>query len=191
MGEMLNKMLQKAASLQMFQGISVGREGLQITHLQFADDTLIFCEAEMDYLWRIRNVLLNFQAFSGLVVNFHKSGLIAIGKEEEWSQQAANLLGCTLVQLPMMYLGISLGANMRKKASWQCIIDKIQQRLQNWKSSCLSRAGRLVLVKAVLNSLPIYYLSLFRMPRVWLRKSLACKENFYGVEIEKEGQWLW
>ena len=65
----------------------------------------------------------------------------------------------------MVYLGIPLGTNMRKVASWQCIVDKIQKKLSSWKSSCLSRAGRLVLIKSVLNCLPIYYLSLFKLPK--------------------------
>ena len=80
MGEVLNKMSQRAASLSMFRGISVGNEGTHITHLQFADDILIFCEAEEHHLLRIKNILLRFQAFSGLMVNYHKLGLLAVGK---------------------------------------------------------------------------------------------------------------
>jgi len=178
MGEVLNRMLQRAASLNMFKGISVGKESLQLTHLQFADDTLVFCEAEKAHLLKIKNVLLSFQAFSGLVVNFHKTGMLAIGKEEEWGQQAANLIECKLVQLPMTYLGIPLGASMRKRASWQCIIDKIHKKLQTWKCCCLSRAGRVVLVKSVLNSLPIYYLSLFRMPKKVAQEIIRLQRKF-------------
>jgi len=43
------------------------------------------------------------------------------------------------------------------------VIDKIQNRLNTWKGTCISRAGRVVLIKVVLNSLPIYYLSLFKL----------------------------
>ena len=77
----------------------------------------------------------------------------------------ANMIGCLLVQLPVKYLGIPLGANMRRAESWQYIIEKVRKKLGSWKSSCLSRAGRLVLIKAVLSSLPLYYLSIFRMPK--------------------------
>jgi len=178
MGEVLNRMMQRAADLNLFKGISVGKNGLQLTHLQFADDTLIFCEADQEHLLKIKNVLLSFQAFSGLMVNFHKSGLIVIGKEANWGQQAADLLGCKLAQLPITYLGVPLGANMRKRASWQCIIDKVHKRLQAWKCSCLSRAGRLVLIKSVLNSLPIYYLSLFRMPKKVAEEIISLQRKF-------------
>jgi len=133
--------------------------------LQFADDTLIFCEPEIEGLKNIKGVLELFREFSGLAVNFAKSGLIVFGKEEQWAQNAAETLQCNLVELPITYLGIPLGANMRRLSSWQAVLDKIRSKLSLWKANCLSRAGRLVLVKAVLNSLPLYYLSIFRLPK--------------------------
>ena len=101
-----------------------------------------------------------------------------IGRDEAWAKDSAELLGCTNVKLPILYLGILLGANMRKIASWQSIIDKIQSKLQAWKSSCLSRAGRLTLIKAVLNSLPIYYLSLFSMPKKVTKEIIRLQRRF-------------
>lgn len=97
MSEVLNKMLQEVVSLQLLRGVSVDSKGIQITHLQFADDTLIFCEAEEQYLMRIKGILLSFQAFPGLVVNYHKSGLIAIRKVDAWGQNVANLLGLHII----------------------------------------------------------------------------------------------
>ena len=76
----------------------------------------------------------------------------------------ANHLECQLVQLPCTYLGVPLGANMKKLSSWQPVIDRVQSRLNNWKGTCISRAGRVILIKAVLQSLPLYYLSLFKLP---------------------------
>ena len=75
------------------------------------------------------------------------------------------MLGCVQIKLPIKYLGIPLGANMRKASSWQSVLDKVQQRLLSWKSCSLSRAGKLVMIKAVLNSLPMYYLSIFKIPK--------------------------
>jgi len=41
-----------------------------------------------------------------------------IGKEEGWTDKAAEVLECQLVQLPITYLGVPLGTNMRKSSSW-------------------------------------------------------------------------
>jgi len=62
-------------------------------------------------------------------VNYSKSGLIVFGKDEEWANEVARQLECNLVKLPVTYLGVPLGASMRKMSSWQCVIDKVQSRL--------------------------------------------------------------
>ena len=97
-------------------------------------------------------------------MNYSKSGLIVFGKDDHWANGVASQLECKLVQLPFTYLGVPLGANMRKMTSWQSVIDRVQSRLNTWKGTCISRARRVALIKAVLNSLPIYYLSLFKLP---------------------------
>ena len=53
---------------------------------------------------------------------------MVFGKEDDWANQLAIQLECKLVQLPITYRGVPLGANMRKTSSWQCVIDKIQNR---------------------------------------------------------------
>jgi len=121
----------KAASIGLFRGLQVGRKGVTVTHLQFADDTLLFCEANEMFLRNIKSILLSFEEFSGLAVNYSKSGFMVFGKEDEWATQLAAQLECKLVQLPITYLGVPLGANMRKVSSWQCVIDKIQDRLNS------------------------------------------------------------
>jgi len=97
--------------------LQVGGKRETITHLQFADDTLLFCEANEMFLQNIKRILLSFQSFSGLAVNYSKSGLIVFGKEESWANEIADKLECMLVQLPITYLGVPLGANMRKTSS--------------------------------------------------------------------------
>ena len=123
----------------------------------------------MDCVKSIKGIFITFQAFLGLCVNYRKSGLLVIGKDEAWAQKMEQELGCTQIQLPIKYLGIPLGANMRKASSWQSVLDKVQQRLLSWKSCSPSRAGRLVMIKAVLNSLPLYYLSIYLSSR-YLRR---------------------
>ena len=156
----------------------MGATAITILHLQFADNTLVFYEANESHLWNIKIILLTFQVFSRLAVNYSKSSLIVIGKDDVWARDVAAKIECTVVTLPVTYLGIPLGANMKRVSSWQCIMDKIQKRLSSWKQSCLSRAGRLVLIKAVLNSLPIYYLSIFRMPKKVASEVIKIQRRF-------------
>jgi len=139
----------------MIKGLEVGCKKVHLSHLQFADDPLILMTAGVGYLQQVKKILLSFQSFLGLAINYNKLGLIVIEKKDQWADSAAQMLDCMLVQLPITYLGVPLGANMRRFSLWQCIIEKIQNRLGSWKTGCISRAGRLVLIKAILNSLPL------------------------------------
>ena len=87
---------------------------ITISHLQFADDTLVFCEMNESHLWNIKKILLSFQAFSGLAVNYSESGLIVLGTDDVWARDVATKIECTLVTIPITYLGIPLGANIRE-----------------------------------------------------------------------------
>ena len=68
-------------------------------------------------------------------------------------------------------------------------MEKIQNRLASWKAKILSRAGRLTLIKSVLNSLPIYYMSLFKMPKDIALKIVKLQRRFFwgGSTGEKMG----
>ncbi|GJT49914.1 hypothetical protein Tco_0976071 [Tanacetum coccineum] len=61
--------------------------------------------------------------------------------------------------IPFNYLGLPVGSNMKSIASWKTLVDRFHR-----KANLLSIGGRLTLIKFVLGSLGIYYLSIFRAP---------------------------
>lgn len=58
------------------------------------------------------------------------------------------------------------------------MITKIENKLSSWKAKLLSRAGKLTLIKSVLNSLPIYYLSMFKMSKSIANKIVKLQRRF-------------
>ena len=101
----------------------------------------------------------------GLRINYRKSTLIPFGCDEAWKDEVKDELHCLVLKLPIIYLGIPLGANLKKEETWKPILVKIEKRVASWKAKLLSRARRLVLIKAVPNSLPLYYLSSLRFQK--------------------------
>ncbi|XP_015962037.1 uncharacterized protein LOC107486010 [Arachis duranensis] len=134
--DVLHRMLEEAVRNGRIALLLVGGEHIALSHLQFADDTILFCPS------------------------------------------ACGLLGCNEAVLPVRYLGIPLGANPRLVKTWKPILDKVEEKLSQWKAKVLSKAGKLVLIKSVLNSLPIYYLSLYRMPKAVADKLIALQRRF-------------
>ncbi|RVX14524.1 putative ribonuclease H protein [Vitis vinifera] len=77
-------------------GCSIGggrRPTVNISHLLFADDTVVFCEAKKEHLLHLSWILFWFEAASGLRINLAKSEVIPVGEVEEVEMMAAEL-GC-------------------------------------------------------------------------------------------------
>ena len=73
-------------------------------------------------------------------------------------------MGCKIIQLPMTYLGLPLGANFKSKSIWDPILEKMERKLSGWQHMYLSKGGRITLIKSTLSSLPTYFMSLFPIP---------------------------
>ena len=86
--------------------------GVRISHLLFADDTILFCDTSRDQLLSIRLVLSSFQAFTDLKVNVRKSEIVLI-REVNNLNALANILQCRVGNLPMKYLGMPLGTSFK------------------------------------------------------------------------------
>ncbi|CAL5374865.1 unnamed protein product [Camellia sinensis] len=113
----------------------------------------------------IKRILRCFELMSGLRINYHKSVTSGIGVQDAWLDEIAGRLNCKYQKLPFKYLGMPLGANPRRLKTWKPVVDRVKVKLASWKRRFLSIAGRLTLIKAVLSSLPVYYLSLFKIPK--------------------------
>ncbi|XP_017974509.1 PREDICTED: uncharacterized protein LOC18601651 [Theobroma cacao] len=110
-GEVLSGMLRKAEDLGMCKGVVVGDNGMSVTHLQYADDTIIFCEPKIENMSRVKRILRCFQSVSGLRINFSKSHLIGIEVEHNVVENWARRISCHTREVPTTYLGLPLGVN--------------------------------------------------------------------------------
>ena len=110
--EVFSIMMDKAAQEGLMSGYKiVNREGeeVQITHLLFADDTLVFCKDSKDQMAYLSWILLWFEAFPGLKINLDKSTMLAMGNVDDIEGLAMEL-GCSTRILPTNYLGLPLVA---------------------------------------------------------------------------------
>jgi hypothetical protein len=188
--EGLSRMLDKAIGAGMLFGFVVSKnvnDPLLISHLLFADDTLIFCEADSVHIAHLRSVLVWFEATSGLRVNLGKSELVQVG-EVPFLEELADILGCQTSTLPMKYLGLPLGAKFKSLDIWNPIVEKMERRLAGWKRIYLSKGGRLTLIKSTLSNLPTYFLSLFPIPATVAKRIEQIQRNFLWGSSAEEGK---
>ena len=128
-----------------------------VSHLLFTDDTLIFCDANIDQILILCMLLIWFEAMSGLKVSLGKSKLVVVGEVHNMDLLVA-VLGCKQGSLPMKYLGLPLGAKFKDKSIWNPILEKMERKLAGWKKLYLPKGGRVTLIKSTLFNLPTYFL---------------------------------
>ncbi|MCH82343.1 LINE-1 reverse transcriptase like, partial [Trifolium medium] len=91
-------------------------------------------------------------------------------------------------QIPFKYLGLSVGANPRKLATWEPMLNVIRGRLGAWGNKYVSLGGRIVLINAVLSDIPIFYLSYLKMPvRVWKEVVKIQRRFLWGGLSKRHG----
>ncbi|XP_071739411.1 uncharacterized protein [Rutidosis leptorrhynchoides] len=152
----------------------------------YADDTIFFGSWSEGNIRNLMKLLKCFELTSGLKVNFHKSNLIGIGVDKIQVENMARLFRCKVGSTTFIYLGLPVGGNMKKEENWKPVLNKFEKRLSDWRARSILFGGRLTLVKSVLNSLPLYYFSLFRAPPCVI-KELECGIINTGANIEETG----
>ena len=147
--------------------------------------------------WNERNidtiihVLECFFYASGMCINRSKSKLMGIAVEDEKVELPATKFGCQILKPPFSYLGTKMGGLMSRIQSWNEIVDRVTSRLSKWKMKMLSICGRLTIINSVLGSMPIYHMSIFKVPMCVLKRlESICGRFFNGHDgYGKKASW--
>ncbi|XP_026378527.1 uncharacterized protein LOC113272964 [Papaver somniferum] len=159
---------------------------LNVSHLQFVGDTLIFIDAKEEEVENMLMILQGYEAIIGLKVNLEKSTFISIGADHK-IQDIAKILNCKMETLPIKYLGMPLGATRNQSRIWEVILDKFKSKLGKWKRRFLSIDARIELINSALTSFPVYYMSLIQMPVSMEKRMMKYMSDFlWGVTSDKK-----
>ncbi|KAI8548067.1 hypothetical protein RHMOL_Rhmol07G0243600 [Rhododendron molle] len=123
---------------------------------------------------------------SGLKINFSKSLLCGVKVNHQEVTSLARVMGCKVDHLPIKYLGLPLGANPNRIRTWDPVVERMEKRLSVWRGRFNTSGERLTLLNSSLSSLPIYFMSLFKMP-VAVAKVLEKiqRQFFWGDTMKK------
>ena len=163
--EGLNWLIQRAVSDETIRGFSLCKNGPRITYFFFADDSLLFCRANLDELNIFQGLLSLYEKASDQQINREKTTLffskcVSNGRKEE----IKNLLGVPEIKEHEKYLGLLAVVQRHKKASLNYIKERIWNKLQSWKENLLSQAGREDLLKSMVQTIPTFDMSCFKLP---------------------------
>jgi len=178
--EVLSGLCTRAQRLRQLPGVRVSINGPRVNHLLFADDTMFFSKSDPESCNKLSEILSRYGKASGQSINFHKSSVTFSSKTPRSVKgQVKRILKIRKEGGTGKYLGLPEHFGRRKRDIFGAIIDKIRQKSHSWASRFLSQAGKQVMLKAVLASMPLYSMSCFKLPSALCRKIQSLLTRFW------------
>uniref|UniRef100_A0A803QS69 Reverse transcriptase domain-containing protein n=1 Tax=Cannabis sativa TaxID=3483 RepID=A0A803QS69_CANSA len=163
--EGLSALMRRYEERKWIHGCKVANGASVVSHMLFADDSFLYCKATHEEVSHIIHLLDSFAKASGQRVNFYKSTVFYSSNTTPIVRNSiCQRLGIHEVDDRSKYLGLPSTIGRNRKAIFSYLSDKVQKRIQSWDNKFLSRAGKEVLIKSVVQALPAYTMNVFLIP---------------------------
>ena len=109
---------------------------------------------------------------TGVEVSIQNSSFLINRVDYEVLEQVQIFLPLPMdsIEIGFKYLGYFFNSNNYLKEDWMWFLKKVENKMDNWCHKWFSLSGRLILVKYVMDNIPMYSLSLEKKPKFILNK---------------------
>jgi hypothetical protein len=164
--EGLSCLLRSRGISENLVGIQVAPTAPPVNHLLFADDSMLFFKANIGAAMEVNNALQAYCQTSGQRVNRSKSSIyFGKGCAEQIREEIKLVLDVTNETLSEKYLGMPTEVGRSVNEAFKHIKDRVWKNIQGWIELILSVGGKGVLIKSVLQAIPTFSMSCFKLPR--------------------------
>ncbi|OVA15314.1 Ribonuclease H domain [Macleaya cordata] len=177
-----DKILAAEASLEQekIASFHTPRRCTQVTHLLYADDTIIFLNGRESSLQGCMEFLEKYSACSGQKINVEKSSfMMHSSSPSTLVNSISQTTGYQRKTAVMMYLGAPICAGRMKVIYFDGLLSKFRNKLAGWKANFLSQGGKLIMIRHVLASMAIYLLSAVVTPKLVLQSINRIISTFF------------
>ncbi|GJR83550.1 hypothetical protein Tco_0154335 [Tanacetum coccineum] len=137
---------------------------MDLINLCFADDLFLFAHGDVDSARVIMEALDEFKLASGLTPSIPKSTAYFCNVLNYIKISILHIMPFEEGRLPVKYLGVPLVSSRLLYRDCKELIEKVHNRIKDWRNKSLSAAGRLQLVQSVIGSMHVYWASVFILP---------------------------
>jgi len=158
-------LIKNRVSTGALQELKVCRNAPGISHLLFADDTLLFFISVPEQAIEIKEILQSYGKCAGQLINPSKCSIMFSGKiSPEMQEQVRNTLQVEKLVFDAKYLGLPSPFGHLKAERFQHLKERLSKCLRDYTEKHMSVAAKEILIKAVAQALPTYSMSVFKLP---------------------------
>lgn len=163
--ERLSHIIQAEVANGNWKGVKVSRKGPVLSHLFFADDMVLFSEADERQVDIVKKSLDRFCAYSGQKVSLIKSHIYFSNNVNDFiADQLESRAGIPRTKDLGRYLGVPSIHGRVSDTTFSNLLERLKTRLEGWKAKSLTLAGRHVLAQSVLSTIPYYVMQTAKLP---------------------------
>ena len=182
--DLLCRALNLLVTRNVLKGVRISPSAMPLTSCVYADDLLLFGVANQTEAGLIAQTLNQFSVVSGQQVGPDKSSIwFSAATSEETKAQVSHVFSVSERFANVKYLGSHVSST---QASYDFLVGNFSDELQAWKGCMLSHAGRIVLIKSVLQSLPIYYMATDKIPASVTKEITRLIRKFFWGAVDKD-----
>ncbi|CAA0806935.1 RNA-directed DNA polymerase (reverse transcriptase)-related family protein, partial [Striga hermonthica] len=156
-------------------------EKLKISYLAFADDLMLLSRGDPHSIQVLMDCLKDFGAKSGLEMNVVKSNIYLAGVKDDSQATILDNTNLRCGSMPFRYLGVPLTADRITARLFDDMIKQIEGQLSRWNGHTLSYAGRLKLLRSVVQGIVCFWMGIFHLPDIVRTKiTQLCRRFLWG-----------
>ncbi|XP_048599620.1 uncharacterized protein LOC125579808 [Brassica napus] len=175
--EALVSVLNNAKSKGRLHGIKLAVGGPLVLHLLFVDGSLLLCQANL---------------MESVEINPSKSSIIFGERVEEGIKaDIKHILVIDKEGGEGTYLGLPEVFKGSKRNILNFIRERLHNRIHRWFAKSLSPGGKEILIKSVGLALPIYTMSVFRLPKDLCAKLTSALRDFWWSDGSSRRKLPW
>jgi hypothetical protein len=140
----------------------------------------------------LRNILNDYCAASGQLVSEAKSSIFfSPCTEIDMKVEVCNILNILTEAITDKYLGLPPLVGVDRSDCFQHLIDRICKILSGWKEKNMSFGGKEALIKAIIQAIPAYAMSVFKLPKQIIKGIITAISQFWWGDDDQQKHMHW